>query len=439
MLPMTTTLKNGIPSDSSLSIPQELLDYILDFLHDDSPTLRVCSLVSHAFLPCSHYHIYSSVFIVHVSELDLFREKYGGQLYQSKNLAALLEHSPHLAPLVTRFGIHGKSDWMTNVLMDTSLFSIIQSLRNLSHIEFISSTCDGYWIQFPLATHRLFLAALRSAPLKTLIFEGIRFPTDAQFEDIFTTAAANPALKHLLLRCWHNAGIPEPHPSICPPPNGLPALASLCITGSATYRSIDRLFFTRSLYSISSIRRLSLQLFPGTPSTGIQVQSLLNEMRETLECFTVDICPQIGGTVGFDLSQHRSLSSFHAIVTDPPGPDSIPGMRLCPTLRTLTVEHVSRAWQRDLQPFVHPWAEVDRLPLPALEHVYIKLHDSVHGNCYFHAQCNTCELRVQQKTDPGDLDNWKRQVEERMPLLKGRGILEVKVVKQRYCISTASD
>ncbi|KAK0434145.1 hypothetical protein EV421DRAFT_1841651, partial [Armillaria borealis] len=57
---MTTTLKNGIPSDSSLSIPQELLDYILDFLHDDVPTLRTCSLVSHAFLPCSRYHIYSS-------------------------------------------------------------------------------------------------------------------------------------------------------------------------------------------------------------------------------------------------------------------------------------------------------------------------------------------------------------------------------------------
>ncbi len=54
-------------------------------------------------------------------------------------------------------------------------------------------------------------------------------------------------------------------------------------------------------------------------------------------------------------------------MTDPPGPDSIPGMRLSPTLRTLTVEHVSRAW--NLQPFVRPWAEVDRLPLPALEHV----------------------------------------------------------------------
>ncbi|PBK82214.1 hypothetical protein ARMGADRAFT_1090586 [Armillaria gallica] len=355
---------------------------------------------------------------MHIDELDLFGEKYSGQLYQYQNLTALLEYSPHVAPLVTRFGIRGKSDSMTNFLMDTSLFPILQSLRNLFHIEFISSTYDKYWIQFPLATRRLFLAALRSLPLKTLILKRLDFRRNALFEDVFAAAAAaNPALKHLSFVCHYGgAGTSQPYPLIRPPPSGLPALESLSISGPTTHRNIRWLFLTRSLYSVSGIRRLSLQLSNGTSSSLIQ--SLLNEMKETLECFTVDICPQTGGTVCFDLSRHRNLSSFHAIVTDLPGPDSIPGMRL---------------------PLVRPWVEVDRLPLPALEHVYIKLHDSVRGDCYINVQCNTCELQVQQKTDPGDLDSWKRQVEERMPLLKDRGILEVKVVKQRYCISTAFD
>ncbi len=128
---------------------------------------------------------------MHIGELDLFGEKYSGQLYQYQNLTALLEYSPYVAPLVTRFGIYGKSDSMTNLLMDTFLFPIIQSLLNLSHIEFISSTYDECWIQFPLVTRRLFLAALRSLPLKTLILKGFDFRRDALFEDVLTAAAAN--------------------------------------------------------------------------------------------------------------------------------------------------------------------------------------------------------------------------------------------------------
>ncbi len=196
MLPVTPFKK----SDSSLSVPQELLDYILDFLHDDIPTLRTCSLVSRDLLPCSRYHIYSSVFIVHVCELDIFREKYAGQVYQSKSLAALLEHSPHVAPLVTRFGIHAMSDWMSDIFMDsdTNLSPIISSLKNLSYIEIITREYQGFWAEFPVATLRVFLAALRSVPLKTFICNGISFE-QGQFEDLLS-AAANPALKHFVAR-----------------------------------------------------------------------------------------------------------------------------------------------------------------------------------------------------------------------------------------------
>ncbi len=304
---MTTPVKNSVPSESSRSVPQELIDFTLDFLHDDVPTLRACSLVSCAFLPCSRHHIYSNVFIVHIDKLDSFR-KYAGQLYQYQNLAALLEHSPHLAPLVTRFGIHGKPQWMTDVLMYPSLFPIIQSLRNLSHLEFIARSWGEFqsWARFPVDTHS-FLAALRSLSLKTLIMKGFNcLERNAHFEDVCNVAAANPALKHLSLLCYYK-GVEtfQPHPPIRPPLNGLPALESLSISGDSASRKVAWMFFTKSLYSVSSIRRLSLQIHHQTNSAVIQ--TLLNEVQETLESFTLDICP--GKTMSFSTVSH-SLACF---------------------------------------------------------------------------------------------------------------------------------
>ncbi len=297
--------KNSVPGDSNLSVPQELIDYILDFLHDGIPTLRTCSLVSYAFLHCSRYHIYSNVFIVHIEELeelDQFRQ-YAGQRYQCQNLAALLEYSPHVAPLVTRFGIHANSGFIEEIFEHTSLSPIISSLKNLSHIELICPQDEGLWDELQVATLRVFLAALCSVPLKTFKCNGIAFETQEQFGHLFT-AAANPALKHLSLVCEYAGAdrTSEPYPPIRPPPDGLPALESLCIAGGAVSSNIAWLFFHQSLYDIRGIRHLSLQVYSGTNFSLIQ--RLLNEMQGTLESFTLDV----NGWEGKPLSSSTALS-----------------------------------------------------------------------------------------------------------------------------------
>ncbi|PBK65490.1 hypothetical protein ARMSODRAFT_1087390 [Armillaria solidipes] len=425
MLTMTTTFKKRAPSDSTLSVPQELIDYILDFLHDDVPTLRMCSLVSRAFLPCSRYHIYSSVTIIHVDELDLFRERYAGQLYQTQNLAALLEHSPHVPPLVTRFGMHSMA-MMEDASMDISSFSIISSLHNLSHIELIAHQSLESWDAFPPVNLRPFLAALRSVPLKTFKFCAVALATSEQFEDLFT-AIANPALKHLSLVCDYGADLtPGPYPPIRPPPDGLPALESLCIAGCGTSDNISWLFFKQSLYDIRGIRHLSLQLSDNAAPPLIQ--RLLNAMQGTLESLTLEAftIPHL------DLSGHRNLFSFFIIMASSLDPRSLT-MALNPTLQTLTVEQLCHNWQRDSRRSVPAWAEfdnhLDRQALLALQRVHVRLHDSLHVGCYWFG-CDGREF-------PRDHERWKRQVEDAMPLLKGRGVLEVEVVKQRYCIPRA--
>lgn len=45
----------------TVALPQELMDYILDFIHSDGATLRTCTLVARSWLPSSRRHLFSRV------------------------------------------------------------------------------------------------------------------------------------------------------------------------------------------------------------------------------------------------------------------------------------------------------------------------------------------------------------------------------------------
>ncbi len=121
-------------------------------------------------------------------------------------------------------------------------------------------------------------------------------------------------------------------------------------------------------------------------------------------------------------------------------------MRLSPALRTFTLEQVCRNWDHNSHRSVHVWAEfdahLDGLMLPALQRVHVRLHDGTHGVCYsFECHGHECDCRKCRRDRvllcdchdhklPTD-DRWKCQAEEIMPLLRGRGILKVEVVKRQ--------
>ncbi|PBK65464.1 hypothetical protein ARMSODRAFT_1006582 [Armillaria solidipes] len=423
--PKSTPVKSSVPGNSSLSIPQELIEYIIDFLHDDVPTIRRCSFVSCAFLPRSRYHIYSNVIIVHTAELHRFRKQYAGQLYRSQNLLGLLARRPHIARLVTRFGMHAMSVPLFYEFMDTSFVSIISSLPNLSHLELVARGNQGFWKELSITTHKPFVTALRSCSLKTFIFNGISFQMPRRFDDVFT-AVANPALKHLSLACDSGADDAcRPFAPILPPPDGLPALLeSLSISGAATARNIKWLFSNQSLYNVRGIQRLSLQLC--NKATSSLIQRLLDETQATLEDFTLDgsAWSWAEPLVRLDLSRHRQLSSFFIIVSSPLDP-LLSRTRLSPALRILTVEQACDKRKPFLVPCsVNPWgrfdAHLDKLKLPVLRNVHIRLHSRSHDLCF------NCGHEL-----PKHPDAWKHEVEENMPLHREKGILEVEVVKRQ--------
>jgi len=43
------------------SIPQELVDIIIDYLHNDGGALRICALVCKNWIPCSRYHLFEKI------------------------------------------------------------------------------------------------------------------------------------------------------------------------------------------------------------------------------------------------------------------------------------------------------------------------------------------------------------------------------------------
>ena len=61
--------------DVDLSVPQELIDTIIDHLHDDPPSLLACGLATKKWLPSSRYHLFSRVALhegnVHQENLKL--------------------------------------------------------------------------------------------------------------------------------------------------------------------------------------------------------------------------------------------------------------------------------------------------------------------------------------------------------------------------------
>ncbi|EJF59674.1 hypothetical protein DICSQDRAFT_181833 [Dichomitus squalens LYAD-421 SS1] len=48
-------------NQQAATLPPELLDHILDYLHDDNEALRNCSLVCHALVPSARYHLFQKV------------------------------------------------------------------------------------------------------------------------------------------------------------------------------------------------------------------------------------------------------------------------------------------------------------------------------------------------------------------------------------------
>ncbi|KIP02378.1 hypothetical protein PHLGIDRAFT_297748 [Phlebiopsis gigantea 11061_1 CR5-6] len=174
-------------------LPQELIDYVMDFLHDDRASLRVCTLVSHTWLPAGRLHLFSD-HLVRVGAANVF-----DFLRWSR--------SCEFGPQYVRSVRFGEGSPRTGYIPVTKT-PFIDLLARLTHIEHLAFT----YVRFeseegaggPSESHND--PTTRRFALKTLtILDGC--DTDSRFFNLATFFGIFRSVGRLDIRSTKNIGV----------------------------------------------------------------------------------------------------------------------------------------------------------------------------------------------------------------------------------------
>jgi hypothetical protein len=162
------------PHTSSSHLPQELVDHIIDHLHDDPVALSNCARVCRGWLPTSRHHFFSKISLKATSAHN------GPAVPQErcKKLYAVLTQSPEIIYNIRELEIcegspHHHHDhhpelssttWITTERTLTALFKLLTHLQRLD----FSATSTLYWKLLP-PTFQSALWTLLSLPTITYI------------------------------------------------------------------------------------------------------------------------------------------------------------------------------------------------------------------------------------------------------------------------------
>lgn len=117
------------------TLPQELTDYIVDFLHDDEATLYSCALVCRAWLPTAQLHLFDDVVVRGVQQLTRF--------------LAIVSTVPHFATFTRTLRLSSQppdnkpqNNYARAILCNQSLKHILENVPRLEvlHIDLINFT-----------------------------------------------------------------------------------------------------------------------------------------------------------------------------------------------------------------------------------------------------------------------------------------------------------
>jgi hypothetical protein len=153
------------------NLPQELIDIILDNLHDDYRALHSCSLVCHSWLPTCHRHIFHHVVLLPTNKYVLYA-KHPIKSY-SQRLHRILFNSPYIANYIQQLKVYEgqfakHEDWIRT---DQTLPLVLRSLTNLKRIEFRRL----YWNDLPLDLRRSIGSVLELPSLTFIEIENAHF------------------------------------------------------------------------------------------------------------------------------------------------------------------------------------------------------------------------------------------------------------------------
>ncbi|KAF8489866.1 hypothetical protein JB92DRAFT_1357219 [Gautieria morchelliformis] len=180
----------AMSSSTKHILPGELIDQVIDHLHDDSPSLRACCITCRAWVPSARFHIFRNI-VLSAKHADA--------------LAVILETSPHIFPLVRSLTISGTSEQLhkESDYLDAVIPTIAPKLTKLKTLRF-------YYVTLAQQHPNVLSALIHNfSTIQELCIEGGGFNRPRDFA---TLIVAYPCLECLdVSRIWWRSATPERH------------------------------------------------------------------------------------------------------------------------------------------------------------------------------------------------------------------------------------
>ncbi|KAF8478816.1 hypothetical protein JB92DRAFT_3102285, partial [Gautieria morchelliformis] len=169
---------------------RELIDQVIDHLHDDSPSLRACCITCRAWVPSARFHIFHNI-VLSAKHADA--------------LAVILETSSHIFPLVRSLTISRHSEQLHkgSDYLDAVIPTIAPKLTKLKTLRF-------YYVTLAQQHPNVLSALIHNfSTIQELCIEGGGFN---RLRDLATLIVAHPCLECLdVSAIWWKSATPERH------------------------------------------------------------------------------------------------------------------------------------------------------------------------------------------------------------------------------------
>ena len=107
-------------------LANELIDTVIDFLHEDRPSLRACGLASKSCLPSARYHLFSDIVV---------------NAFNFPSFLSLIESTSHIGPLVRGLTVCGRDSMGKSpgdVFFAQNIPRVVLSLHNVIRLKIAS-------------------------------------------------------------------------------------------------------------------------------------------------------------------------------------------------------------------------------------------------------------------------------------------------------------
>ncbi|KAJ7726716.1 hypothetical protein DFH07DRAFT_236345 [Mycena maculata] len=303
-----------------LQIPQELVDKIIDEIHESPSSLQSCALVAHSFLSQSQMHLFARMELKENSPSS------------PRRFSDLISASPHLALHVRSLDLECHSEnW-------ESVSPILSAVSRLTHLKLVAMKSLYFEPQLPPA-RAPFPTPFSFSSLRSIELRHYEFHDVDQFRSLLINVVGLESLEL--------TNIVFAHPSMRPaapriePPKAVLSTLNLYNMGRATVTSI------MDALDIKHIKTLFVYDTPISPILRRNASSLTNIQISVIEIGSVQFIFDThiqAMSDAFDAAGPVVLAGLKSLSLDPYIASSLPhlfshfgGLQCLPNLENVTV------------------------------------------------------------------------------------------------------